>query len=102
MLGEQFGPSGQGELLAWSRLHEGRSVLVALNTHGIDARGADVTVDATIHPPGSALTVLYRGDWNPEQLKNPPADQTVTVQQEPDGRAWIHLDLPADGMMILA
>ncbi len=102
VLGENFEPSRQGEILAWSRLHENRSVLIALNTHGTEARGADITVDAAIHPPGSSMQILYRGDWDPSQLANPPADQTVIVQQDPDGRAWVHIDLPATGMAILS
>ncbi|HTL27935.1 MAG TPA: alpha-amylase family glycosyl hydrolase [Tepidisphaeraceae bacterium] len=102
VLGGEFTPPKQGELLAWARVHEVDSVLVALNTHGTEPRGADVTVDANLHPAGSTMTILYRGDWDANQLRNPPTDQTVTVQQQPDGRAYVHIDLPPAGMAILA
>ncbi|MEB3188888.1 MAG: hypothetical protein VKL42_00915 [Snowella sp.] len=73
-----------------------------MNTHGLETRGADVTVDENLSPPGSELRVLYRADWTDEQLKQPPTEETVIVQHsETDGRAYISLSLPAAGMVIL-
>jgi hypothetical protein len=88
-------------LFAWSRVLAAHEVLMALNTHGLEPRGAEVTVDAAIHKAGSLLRVLYRADWSDEQLRQPPTDETVPVQIDEDGRAWVRLDLPPAGMVIL-
>jgi hypothetical protein len=48
------------------------------------------------------MKFLYRGDWSDEQLRNPPEDQTVEVNYQPDGRATIMLSLPPAGMAILS
>lgn len=58
-------------------LRQNALVLMALNRHGLEPRGADVTVDGAIHPAGSTLRVLYRADWSDEKLDNPPADETL-------------------------
>ena len=77
-------------------------VLVTFNTHGAEARGALVTVDANLHPAGSTMTYLYRSDWSDEELRHPPADRTAVVQYQPDGRAVVQIDLEPAGMAILA
>jgi glycosidase len=100
-LGRPFAVPGRGELVAWSRILHDREVLVALNTHGVEARGAEVTVDASLHPEGSTMTVLYRGDWSDVRLRNPPWGQTVAVRRVGE-RAVVRVDLPAAGMTILA
>jgi glycosidase len=99
--GGAFTVSSPGQLVGWSRILYDREVLVCLNTNGTGARGADVTVDASIHPPGSLLTVRYRSDWTDAQLQNPPGNETKTVQAV-QGRSVVHVDLPPAGMMILA
>ncbi|MFB2878552.1 hypothetical protein [Floridanema aerugineum] len=71
------------------------------NTHGLESRGADVTVDENLSPPGSKLQVLYRADWTDEQLKQPPTDEFIPVEQTPEGRAYVRLSLPPAGMVIL-
>ena len=76
-------------------------VVMVLNTNGVEPRGADVTIDAGLHPPGSSLRVLYRADWTDAQLRNPPGDETVPVRREADGRTFARVDLPAAGMVIL-
>lgn len=92
---------GKGEIFAWSRTLSDHEVLIALNTHGMDGRGAAVTVDAQRHPAGSVLRVLYRADWSDAQLKDPPRDEKVTVQRAPDGRSFVKVELPPAGMTIL-
>jgi hypothetical protein len=74
---------------------------VALNSHGTEGRGANVTVDASLHPAGSTLTVLYRGDWSDAELRQSPQGQTASVQHS-NGRATVRIDLPPAGMAILA
>jgi glycosidase len=88
-LGRPFGHPAHGELVAWSRILYDREVLVALNTHGTEPRGADVTVDALLHPPGSTLRFRY------------PAGGTVQVRASA-GRSSVRIDLPPAGMAILA
>jgi glycosidase len=100
-LGRPFVLPGAGELVAWSRVLFDREVLVAINTHGNAARGADVTVDATFHPNGASLAVLYRGDWDDADLRSPPRGESVPVTHR-DGRAIVRLALPPAGMAILA
>jgi hypothetical protein len=73
----------------------------ALNSHGIEGRGANVTVDASLHPAGSTVTLLYNGAWSDAELRHPPQGQIVTVHQS-NGRATVLLDLPPAGMAILA
>jgi glycosidase len=101
-LGYPFAPAKPGEIAAWSQVHYQTEVVMALNTHATDARGADVTIDAYTHPAGSTLTVLYRSDWSDEELRNPPTDQTVAVKHDPEGRATVRVDLPPAGMLILS
>ena len=96
-----FGLPAAGELFAWSRVLAAHEVLMALNTHGLEPRGAEVTIDAAIHKAGSLLRVLYLADWSDEQLRQPPSDETVPVQIGDNGRAWVRLDLPPAGMVIL-
>ncbi|MFO0927488.1 MAG: alpha-amylase family glycosyl hydrolase, partial [Gemmataceae bacterium] len=91
----------RGEVVAWALLMFNREVTVALNTHGAEPRGADVTVDSFLNPAGTHLRVLYRGDWSDEQLANPPEDETVPVTHHPDGRASVRVDLPPAGMILL-
>ncbi len=100
-LGRPFAMPGAGELTAWSRILFDQEVLVALNTHGTEGRGAAITVDRSLHPPGSTMIVLYRSDWSDARLRRPPRNQTVPVT-DLNGRAAIRLDLPPAGMAILA
>jgi glycosidase len=100
-LGRPFSIPDGGEMIAWSRLLHDQEVLIALNSHGAEGRGADVTVDASLHPAGSEMTVLYDGHWSNAELQDLPQGQRVPVVYR-DGRAVVRLDLPASGMKILA
>jgi hypothetical protein len=97
-----FAAGQQGEITAWSRIHENVAVIVALNTHGTETRGAEVTIDATLHPEGAKLRVLYRSDWNDEQLARMESSEALEVTHHPDGRATFRVDLPPAGMAIYA
>jgi glycosidase len=98
--GYPFDYAPRGELTAWSRILSEHEVLIVLNANAEESRGANVTVDRSLHADGSELTVLYRNDWSAEELVNPPC-QTVTVKHLPDGRAAVWLSLPPAGMAIL-
>jgi len=100
-LGRPFMIPDPGELVAWSRLLVNQEVLMALNTHGTAPRGADVTVDASLHPPGSMLIFLYRSDWSDADLRHPSQNKRVPVLYD-QGRATVRIDLPPAGMAILA
>jgi glycosidase len=94
-------PPQQGELVAWSRVLFQREVVVAVNTNGAAKRGGFVTVDRGLHPPGSTLNVLYRGDWTNAELLTPPSDPPRSVTDD-NGRSVVRVDLPPAGMIILA
>ena len=100
-LGRPFSLPAPGDLVAWSRLLHRQEVLVALNTHGAESRRAEVTVDASLHPAGGAMTFLYRSDWSDDLLRRPPQDERLVVTHV-DGRAAVRIDLPPAGMAILA
>jgi len=99
--GESFFTPGAGELTAWSRVMDNQEVLVAMNTHGEQSRGAFVTVDAKLHPANSVMKVQYLSTWTDTDLRNPPQNQTVPVQYF-GNRATVRIDLPPAGMVILA
>jgi hypothetical protein len=100
--GYPFSLPGAGELFAWSMVLAYQEVVMILNTNGIETRAADITIDETLHPVGSTLQVLYQADWSDEQLQQPPTDQTVIVKHlKTNGRAYITLNLPPAGMVIL-
>jgi len=90
-----------GEVMAWSQILYVTEVLMALNTHGVEARGAFVTVDHALHEPGSTMMVLYRSDWEEAQFHHPPQDEVLPVQSY-QGRRVVRVDLPPAGMVILA
>lgn len=100
-LGFPFSFPQAGELIAWSRILYQQEVLVVLNSHGTQPRGAEVTVDARLHPVGTEMTYLYRSDWSDSELCQPPQGQSVPVQNI-SGRAAVRVDLPPAGMAILA
>jgi glycosidase len=90
-----------GEVIAWSQVLYVTEVLMALNTHGLEQRGAFVTVDRSLHPVGSTLLVLYRSDWSDDHLRHPPQAESLPVQ-ECQGRAVVRVDLSPSGMVILS
>lgn len=100
-LGLPFALPGAGELIGWSRILYDREVLVVLNSHGTESRGAEITVDQGMHTDGSSMTYRYRSDWSDAELASPPQNQTVPVAYR-DGRATVRIDLPPAGMAILA
>ncbi|ACK73588.1 alpha amylase catalytic region [Gloeothece citriformis PCC 7424] len=92
----------RGELMGWSMILFQTEVLMVFNTHGLENRGAQITIDGVLHPQGSHLTYLYNSNWDDQQLRHPPDNQTVPVKHDDDGRATIEIELPPCGMAILA
>lgn len=103
VIGVDFVFPEAGELVAWSRILLDQEVLIVLNTHGAENRGADITIDAALHSEESTMNVLYRSDWSDSEIKKIPGDhfQTVPVKKY-DGTAAVRIDLPPAGMAILA
>jgi glycosidase len=95
-----FAIPSAGEVIAWSQILYTTEVLMALNTHGLEQRGTFITIDRSLHPKDSTMTVLYRSDWSDDQLRHPPQAETLPVQ-EYQGRTAIRADLPPSGMVIL-
>ncbi|WP_211186415.1 alpha-amylase family glycosyl hydrolase [Mycobacterium attenuatum] len=81
-----------GELTAWSRILADSEVVCVVNTHPLDARGADIVVDSALHPPGSTLTPAFSfSDY-----------QSIRVQGRSDGTAFIPVrNVPRSGVLIL-
>ena len=103
-LNQPFSFPGAGELVAWSRVLFDKEVLVVLNTHGSEKRGAHITIDATFHSIGSKMNYLYKGDWEEWQFSNPQQNEMVSVdyREGSNGRATVWIELPPAGMNILA
>jgi glycosidase len=73
-----------------------------MNTHGLGARGAEVTVDPTINGR-DRLRELTRAEWSDERLRASDGEgEWLTINRQPDGRATVRVDLPPAGMVILA
>ncbi len=63
-----FALPGAGELLAWSRVFDEQEVLVVINTHGAERRGARVAVDPRLSNGGMQV-VLNTDPGAPDEMK---------------------------------
>ncbi|HEX2092367.1 MAG TPA: alpha-amylase family glycosyl hydrolase [Longimicrobiaceae bacterium] len=105
-LGRPFGEHGPGEIVAWSRILDDEEALCVLNSHGSEARGADVLVDAELNPPGTALTVVL----NTAQAADPagfagphPVGSRLPVRRAENGTAFVEVrSLPPSEVLVLA
>lgn len=110
--GGEFRDSDQGELVAWSRIHDGpdgqQEVLVVMNTHGDQKKSARVTVDSGLHEHNSSMRILYDGSMNDNDLcafvhSGAPLPTSSRSVESRAGRAMVGItDLAAGGMFILA
>jgi glycosidase len=92
LFGQPFTFRGGGEVLAWSRILDDQEVLCIVNTHGNDARGADVLIDASLNPPGSALTVVANTVEAAGLVAATHAvGSLLTVQRKADGTAFVEI-----------
>jgi glycosidase len=57
MIGDQI-----RSLVSWSRILSDHEVVLAINTDAKNAKTAWVTIDASLHKPGEALTCIYSTD----------------------------------------
>jgi hypothetical protein len=99
-LGRPFGFYGPGEIVAWSRILDDEEVVCVLNAHGVEPRGADVLVDASMNPPGTEMTVIaVTGDGTDPH----PVGSRLEVLRTGDGTAYIEIrNLPPSEIMLLA
>jgi glycosidase len=91
--GTPFAPGPAGELIAWSRILDDEEILCVVNGHGVESRGADVLVDASLNPvPSSSFTVIANsaeaGQGSPAGIGH-PVGSTVPVKH--DGCSFIEL-----------
>lgn len=105
-LGNPFAIYGPGEILAWSRILDDEEAVCIVNTHGLAERGADVLVDASLNPPGAAMTVVL----NTAQAAGPagytavqPIGTTLPVKTAPDGKRYVEVrHLPPSEVLVLS
>jgi glycosidase len=67
-----FAPSAPGQIIAWSRVFDNQEVLVVVNSHGVERRGARVVVDRRLSAQGMQVVAntdptapagMRPGDW---------------------------------------
>jgi len=101
-----FDLAAPGEIVAWSRILDDEELLCVINSHGLDARGADILVDASINPAPGGLTVVL----NTAQAADPigytgthSVGTGVPVLRKLDGTAYVQIrDVPAAEVLVLA
>lgn len=81
--------AGDKDLVAWSRISNGREILCAMNLAQENYAIAYVTVDAGIHPVDSTMKCLYASDLSPTELN-------IEVR---NGKS-IRLTIPPHGLVI--
>lgn len=78
VLDAQFALPGSGELTAWSRVFDDQEVLVVMNPHGTERRGARVAVDRSLSSGGmqvvaqtdpAATGPTALGAWIPQEAR---------------------------------
>ncbi|MCC5828350.1 MAG: hypothetical protein JJU36_02775 [Phycisphaeraceae bacterium] len=99
---EEYTPYHIGGVVAWSRLSPEAAVVCVFNSHGLESRVAEVTVDKDAFGDSGRAWVHYRGDWSDEWLRSPPRDQTIEAVRHESGRVTVKLELPPSGMAILS
>ena len=103
-LGKPFSVYGPGEIVAWSRILDDEEALVVVNGHGTEDRGADILVDASLNPEGSAMTVAAS---SAEAASAPggerfPTGARLPVSRAADGKAFVTIrDLPPSEVLVL-
>jgi len=103
VLGYPFAYPDKGELVAWSRIMADQEVVVALNTNGLQMRGATITLNAPFYKDKTDLKVIYKGDLANKDLKHilDRTFETVPITKDASGRVSVYLELEPAGMAIL-
>src|SRR5262249_13226537 len=94
--------SGGGELLGWSRILDDEEALCIVNTHGTEARGADVLVDASLNPGSGQFRVVLNTAEIAGGPVTHPTSSLLTVERKPDGAAYVAIrGVPPSEVLIL-
>ncbi len=83
-LGRPFAVYAGGEIIAWSRILHDEEVIVVLNPHGTEVRGANILVDASLNPEGSNLTIIASTEA--------AGNDGYNGSNKPDNRRIVHKD----------
>ncbi|MCG8551072.1 MAG: alpha-amylase family glycosyl hydrolase [Desulfobacterales bacterium] len=104
-LDKPFAVYSGGEIIAWSRILNDEEIIVILNSHGTEVRGANVVVDADLNPEVSTMTVIASTE---EAGKSHYAGSNRTgsvrsVHSDPSGSHYIKVrDVGPSEMVLLA
>lgn len=105
VFGEPFTFPGPGEIVAWSRILSDEEALCIVNAHGTQTRGGNVLVDASLNPPGSALTVVANTaevDAESASAFAHPRGSHLQVKRLADGTAFVEIrNLPPSEVLVL-
>lgn len=89
---------GPGEIITWSRLFDEQEMLVVVNPHGVERRGAHIVIDATLSKSGMQI-VLNTDPSAPQELKT----GAFLKPQTRDGRLVLeNISLGPSEIMVLA
>ncbi|HMA67465.1 MAG TPA: alpha-amylase family glycosyl hydrolase [Desulfosalsimonadaceae bacterium] len=69
-----FGYAASGEIIAWSRIYNDQEVLVILNPHGTEAKGAGIIVDHRLSKDGMKIIMNTDPSAVPEMQKGAVID----------------------------
>jgi glycosidase len=99
---EEFNDAGAGDIVAWSRVLDDEEALCAINSHGLEERAARLLVDATLNPPGSAMTVILNTAQSAGVVAPNPVGESIPVQRTADGKAYVEIQplLPSEALAL--
>jgi hypothetical protein len=102
LFGGPFHGPGAGELLGWSRILDDEEALCVVNTHGSEARGADVLVDASLSAGSGQFCIIVNTAGIAGTPVTHPTGSLLAVQHKPDGTAYLAIrDLPPSEVLVL-
>jgi hypothetical protein len=102
LFGGAFHEPDSGELLGWSRILDDEEALCIVNTHGTEARGADVLVDASLNPGSGQFRVVLNTAEIAGAPVTHPTSSLLTVERKPDGTAYVAIrDVPPSEVLVL-
>ena len=102
LFGGPFRDPDGGELLGWSRILDDEEALCVVNTHGTEARGANVLVDASLSAGAGQFRVIVNTAEIASAPVTHPTDSLLAVQRKPDGTAYLSIgDVPPSEVFVL-
>ena len=102
VFGQPFAIRGAGEILAWSRVLDDQEAVCVINTHGAQARGANIIVDASLSPPGSTVKVLANSAAAVATSLAQPVGSQLPVRRSSTGAACVEIrDVPPSEVLVL-